>query len=64
LHSVDGIEDGDVDWAADDVTALSDWLARQQVGTVRVLDTGIFVDTEEPNVLVQLEQASTGAHGR
>jgi len=56
LQSVDGIEDGDVDWPADDVTALGDWLDRQKVGTVRVLDTGIFVDIEQPDVLVQLDK--------
>lgn len=56
LQSIDGIEDGDVDWPADDVTAVADWLELQQVGTVRVLDTGIFVDIEEPDVLVQLDK--------
>ncbi len=56
LSTVDGIEDGDVDWSADDPTPVADWLARQQVGTVRVLDTGIFVDIEEPDVLVQLDK--------
>jgi hypothetical protein len=45
-----------VDWSADDVTPISDWLDRQQVRTVRVLDAGIFVDIEEPDVLVQLDK--------
>ena len=56
LQSIDGIEDGDVDWPADDVTSIADWLARQQVGTVRALDNGIFVDIEQPDVLVQLDK--------
>ena len=56
LQSVGGIDDGDVDWPADDVTAVADWLDRQQVGTVRVLDTGIFVEIEQPDVLVQLDK--------
>ncbi len=51
LRSIDGIDDGDVDWPPDDVTAIANWLDTQQVGTVRVLDTGIFVDVEDPEVL-------------
>lgn len=56
LESVEGIDGGDVDWPSDDPNAVADWLERQQVGTVRVLDTGVFVDIEEPEVLVQLDK--------
>ncbi len=56
LRLIDGIDDGDVDWPPDDVTAMANWLDTQQVGTVRVLDTGIFVGVEDPEVLVQLDK--------
>ena len=56
LQAINGIDDGDVEWPADDVTAVADWLELQQVGTVRVLDSGVFVEIEEPDVLVQLDK--------
>jgi hypothetical protein len=56
LRLVNGIDDGDVDWPPDDPTGIADWLGAQRVGTVRVLDTGIFVDIEDPEALVQLDK--------
>jgi hypothetical protein len=56
LQSIDGIEAADVDWPEDDDTAIADWLERQQIGTVRVLDTGVFANVEEPDLLVQLDK--------
>jgi hypothetical protein len=56
LQSIGGLEDADVDWSPDDVTAIADWLERQHVGTVRVLDSGIFAEIEEPDLLVQLDK--------
>jgi hypothetical protein len=56
LESIEGIDEGDIDWPPDDVTAIADWLGAQHVGTVRVLDTGIFTDIEDPEILVQLDK--------
>lgn len=54
LAAIDGIEDDDVDWPASDTGALADWPAAQHVGTVRVLDTGYYLNIEDAAVLVRL----------
>ena len=56
LSSIAGVDENDVDWPPDDIAAVGEWLDQQLVGTVRVLDNGIFVDIEEPAVLVQLDK--------
>ena len=56
LTGIAGVDEGDVDWPADDTSGLADWLAVQRVGTVRVLDPGFFVDIETPALLTQLDK--------
>ncbi len=56
LDEVVGIDEDDVEWPADDVAALAEWLEAQRVGTVRVLDPGFFVDVEAPALLTQLDK--------
>ncbi len=56
LDEVAGVEQGDIDWPADDVSALAEWLDAQRVGTVRVLDPGYFVDVEMPALLTRLDK--------
>ncbi len=56
LSAVEGVDDDDVDWPAADTTAVAEWLAVQRVGTVRVLDTGFYLDVEQTDVLIQLDK--------
>lgn len=56
LVEVEGIDADDVGWPADDIGALAEWLQAQRVGTVRVLDSGYFVDVEIPALLTQLDK--------
>ena len=56
LSAVRGIDDADLEWEPDDVTAVADWLAAQRVGTIRVLDGGFFVDVETPVLLTQIDK--------
>ncbi len=59
LGSIEGVEPGDVEWDATDTTAVSEWLAAQQVGTVRVVSPGVFVDVENDRALVALDKHPT-----
>lgn len=56
LDEVSGVEEGDVEWQADDVDALAEWLEAQRVGRVRVLDPGFFLEVESPTLLTQLDK--------
>ncbi|MGK2957727.1 MAG: hypothetical protein ACSLFB_04870 [Acidimicrobiales bacterium] len=56
LAVIQGIDNADVDWPADDTQAMADWLSLQRVGTVRVLDAGFYVDVEQADVHVQLNK--------
>jgi hypothetical protein len=53
------VEADGIDWGLSDTSALRDWLAKQRVGTVRVLDTGGFVDVENDAVQVNLDKHPT-----
>ncbi len=56
LDQISGVEPGDLEWPADDVQALADWIDVQRVGTVRVLVPGFYVDVESPALLTQLDK--------
>jgi hypothetical protein len=56
LAAIDGIEANDVDWDSTETSAVSEWLAKQQVGTVRVLPSGVFVDVEHDQALIALDK--------
>ncbi|HEX9711279.1 MAG TPA: hypothetical protein VGB52_01860 [Actinomycetota bacterium] len=56
LADIEGLEEDDLEWPADDAQALTEWLDIQRVGTVRVLATGVFLDVEAPALLVQLDK--------
>ncbi len=56
LAAIIGVDDDDTAWDAADTAAVGDWLASQRVGTVRVLDTGTFLEIENGVLLVELDK--------
>jgi len=56
LAAVGGIDADDCDWEPNDVDAIGDWLAAQQVGTVRITSVGPFIDVERDELLVGLDK--------
>jgi len=56
LQAVDGINEDDLDPQADDPAAIADWLAVQRIGTIRLVQTGEFVDVERDAALIALDK--------
>ena len=56
LAAISGTDADDIDWEPRDTSAVGDWLGKRRVGTVRVLDTGGFVDVESDILLVELDK--------